>query len=155
MGEIINGVTDFVSNNGSFISLFIICISAFIEISPIKINPISSLLGWFGRRLCKDTNDKINGLDNKFNMIDNKVNDLSSDLQNHVIQSQRSAILDFATECRKDTKHTKEEFDYIIKLHDNYELYLKERKIPNGQVTCAFNYIIEIYNKCMREDTFL
>ena len=38
-------------------------------------------------------------------------------------------------------KHTKEEFDHIIKVHDDYLQYVRERNLENGQVKLAYEYI--------------
>lgn len=87
--------------------------------------------------------------------LSEKVDDIQQDFEQHKVESWRYEILDFANSCMNKKKHTKEEFDHILKTHDDYASYIKEKGIANGQVTVAYDYIVEIYKKCMAENSFL
>ncbi len=52
-------------------------------------------------------------------------------------------------------KYTKEEFDHIIKVHDDYEFYIKEKDLENGQVRVVYAYIEKLYTNCMEKNSFL
>ena len=43
----------------------VVVLSIFIEITPIKVNPVSKFLGWIGGKTNKELNDKIKTLDDK------------------------------------------------------------------------------------------
>lgn len=119
----------------------------FFEISPIKFSPITMFLSWLGKKLNKDVKDDINKLKTDVGII-------GKDLQNHKIEGQRRDILNFADKLRINGNRSKEEFDFIIDLHDGYEKYLKENNLDNGKVDLAFEYISKKYQECMDDNSF-
>ena len=116
-------------------------LSALIEITPIKVNPISNALEWFGR--------KING------PLIRKVDELSEQVDKNEIDRIRWEILDFANSCRNGRHHTKDEFTHIIDLNTKYHTILEKRKMTNGQIDLEYEYIVQIYKHCMEENNFL
>ena len=119
-----------------------------IEITPLKIKPMSAILGWLGRKLNSEVRNDIL-------QLENKVDDMQTDLQQHIIEGQRRDILNFASDLMRGEPKTKEHFDSIIKLHDTYDSYLKKTNKQNGQVTLAFEYISKIYKECLHDNSFL
>lgn len=117
------------------------------EISPIKFNPISSLLSWTGKKLNKDVKEDIK-------QLKDEVKTVQLDLQDHKVESWRRDILDFADKLMRGEKKSKEGFEFIIRTHDNYEKYLKKHNIDNGQVTLAYRYIVDRYQECMKNNDF-
>lgn len=112
-----------------------------VEVTPVKINPISWILERTGAALNKNLNEK--------------VDKLSKQMTDHEIDQLRWNILDFANSCRQGRRHTKEEFDHVIKSHSDYEKILAENGMENGQVDTDYKYIEEIYYKCMKDNDFL
>mgnify|MGYP001199966206 CR=1 FL=1 len=119
----------------------------FFEITPIKIKPISGLLNWIGKRLNKVIEEDIS-------ILKKKVDTVQKDLQNHTVESMRRDILTFADRLRINENKSKEEFDYIIELHDRYEKYLEDNNLENGKVELAFDYISKKYRECMENNSF-
>jgi hypothetical protein len=117
------------------------------EISPIQINPISSILGWLGNKLNRDVKNDIS-------LLKSDIKNVQTDLQDHVVESQRRNILDFADELRQGREKTKENYDYIIGLHDRYEKYVEANNLSNGQITLAFAYISSRYQECLEHNSF-
>jgi hypothetical protein len=117
------------------------------EFSPIKINPISSILRWFGKRLNQDVEIKIS-------QLGTKVDEVQIDLQDHKVESWRRDILDFASQLMDGQSKTKENYDNIIKLHDRYEKYILEKHIENGQIDLAYEYISSHYKECFQNNSF-
>jgi hypothetical protein len=117
------------------------------ELSPIKVNPISSILKWVGKKLNKSVEDKINN-------IEKKVDTVQIDLQDHKVESWRRDILDFADSLMLGKRKTREQYDYVVKLHDNYEKYITERKIDNGQINLAYSYISKKFQECRDNNSF-
>lgn len=113
-----------------------------IDMTPgIKFQPVRWLLGWVGEQLNKN--------------LQREVEKLAKDFETHKVDSQRTEILDFANSAMNRRKHTKEEFDHIIKVHDDYLEYVRERKLENGQVKLAYEYIEKIYQRCLEKNSFL
>lgn len=113
-----------------------------VDLTPgIKIQPIRWLIRTLGNLMNQD--------------IKKQLDVLQKDLTAHKIDSWRNEILTFANSCMNQTKHTKEEFDHIIEIHDNYQTYLEENNIENGRVKADFGYIEKIYMHCCEKNSFL
>lgn len=113
-----------------------------IDLTPgIKVQPVRWLLAQIGKALNRDLLEKVEGL--------------QKDFEAHKVDSWRAEILDFANSCMNRRKHTKEEFDHIIAVHDAYAKYVEEKRIKNGQVTLAYNYITDLYERCCEKNSFL
>ena len=123
-------------------------ISIFIEIVPIKINPVSQLIKWIGNKLNNNTREQLQS-------ISDKLEDVSERIDKIEIDNTRSTILDFANSCMNERKHTKEEFEHMFDLHDQYMKTIEERGIKNGRMDMAYKYISDLYLKCVNENSFL
>lgn len=113
-----------------------------VDLTPgIKVQPVRALLAWLGKQLNRD--------------IVTKVDKLAKDFETHKVDSWRAEILDFANSCMNRRRHTKEEFDHILAVLDDYEAYVEEKKIKNGQVEQAKYFINGLYQKCCEKNSFL
>lgn len=118
------------------------------EITPIiKIKPVSMFLGWVGRKMNKDVKEKLNS-------VEVKVDTVQVDLQNHKVESWRRDILNFADSLSLGRNKSKEQFLYIISLHDVYLKYIQEKGIINGQINVAYDYIEKKYNEHLENNSF-
>lgn len=134
----INEVTELLKT----VLMWLAGIGIVIDMTPgIKIQPIRWLLGWIGKQMNRE--------------LQKDFEKLTKDFETHKIDSWRTEILDFANSAMNRRKHTKEEFDHIIKVHDDYEKYVKERGLENGQVKLAYEYIVKIYKRCLEKNSFL
>ena len=125
-----------------------VVLSIFVEITPIKINPVSTLLKFIGSNINVDLKAEISAVKDTVQKVDNKVDD-------NEIDRIRWEILEFSNSCRSGKRHTKEEFDHVINLNQKYHRILDEREEENGQVDLAFEYIRKIYCKCLENNSFL
>ena len=120
-------------------------LSVFIEITPVKINPISSLLRWIGKQINKELLDKVNTLDAKVCALE----------KSDVIDC-RVRILQFADELRRSVKHSKETFDQVLSDIDTYERYCKDHPdFKNNRTVAARSKILEVYSECIDQNDFL
>ena len=117
-----------------------VVLSIFVEITPIKINPVSTLLKFIGSNINADLKAEFSAVKDTVQKVDNKVDD-------NEIDRIRWEILEFSNSCRNGKRHTKEEFDHVINLNQKYLRILDEREEENGQVDLAFEYIRKIYCK--------
>lgn len=122
--------------------------SIFIEITPLKINPLSRLIKWMGHCLNKDTG-------NQLAAISLQLEELSRRIDKIEIHEMRSTILDFANSCIHKRKHTQEEFEHIIDLYTSYEKIIEERGMKNGRIELAYRYISDLYTACLKNNNFL
>lgn len=124
-------------NWGWVIAIF--CV--FFEIAPIKLHPISSFLGWLGKKLTGD--------------IRKDIADLREDVDKQRMANIRSLVLDFSNTCLNGRRHTKEEFDHILAENHNYETLVQRYGISNDVYSEAYSYILRIYRNCLDSHTFL
>lgn len=122
--------------------------SLLIEVLPVKINPIGSLLSYIGKNINEEVNSKID--------------DLSSTLNAHILtyterwlNDIRWQILYFSNECARGINHTREHFDFIMKKCDAYEKYIKAKDLPNGVTTEAMYIIRKDFSERMHNNSFL
>lgn len=139
----------------SFWGVVILLLSIGVEFTPIKVNPWSAIFGWVGSKFNKKLFDRLDE-------IDGKVDSLSSELSNHISESNakevkdtRRDILDFCNSCMNGRKHTKEQFEFVIKQCDDYETYILEHKMKNGVVDAAIKEIRRLNQKCIEENSYL
>ena len=130
------------------VTLIIAFLGVFVEITPIKINPISSLLKYCGSKLNEDLRNDIKDMKSDIEKLDNKVDA-------NEIDRIRWEILDFSNSCRNKRKHTRDEFLHIIELNQKYHKIIKEKGIENGQIDLEYDFIENIYKKCLENNTFL
>ena len=126
----------------------VVILSSLIQISPIKINPWDSFLAWFG---CKINSAMLKQLESVASRLDKHIEE-SEVIE---LQNKRQSILNFCSECMNGKKHTKEQFDFVIKACDEYESYVAEKGIKNGVVVLSIKEIRRLYQKCFRENSFL
>ncbi len=108
-----------------------------IQISPLKLNPWDKLLGWFGK--------KLNGTTIK------KLEELQKQVRDMWINTHRQSILTFARECRADMHHDAEEWNHILSIADEYEVYCTKNTVSNGVVKADTEYVRALYQELSRE----
>ena len=113
----------------------------FFEIAPIKLHPITFILGWVGRRLTGD--------------LKNDMEDLRRDVDMQRIAGIRALVLDFANSCMNKRKHSKEEFENIINENKVYEKLVQKYEIKNDVYAEDYAYVKRVYRKCLDEHKFL
>lgn len=112
-----------------------------VEITPIKINPLSWLLKWVG--------SKVNG-----EMI-KRIEKLETNVDTNEMDRIRWEVLDFANSCRNGRRHTQDEFEHIITLVKKYEGLLEKCGKENGVFEMEYKYIVKLYEKCQQTNDFI
>lgn len=73
-----------------------------------------------------------------------------------LIDSKRNTIIDFASKVIDETYPvTKEQFNRIFRIYEEYEEIIEENELTNGEVDIAIRIIRESYEKHMRNHTFI
>ena len=133
------------------ILLFLLSIlSIFIEISPLKLNPLSflshffqKLLDWLGRQLMSDVNKRLGSFEKALKELKRQ-----GDMDD--IQSIRWDILDFSNQLRYGPRDL-ESFEHVFNIYEQYERLLKQYHLENGRVTRAMNHISKKYDEAIEE----
>ena len=132
--------------------LFIL--TSLVEITPIKWNPLTSILSWLGNRINKDLTREVEGLSTSVKEQAKKVDALDEKIDMNEIDHIRWEILNFANGCRHEQKHSKDEFEHIINLHQKYGEILDARHLKNGLISLEYEYIEDIYRRRLEKNDF-
>ena len=150
--QILLAIKDYASDILAVLAMF----SIVIEVSPIKINPWSFIANKLGRALNKEVLNEISTLKSRVDTLDERVQ------QSEAMQSERDAktartnILRFGDEIRIGTRHSKESFDEILSDITEYESYCSTHQdFKNNRTKSTEKIIIEVYEHCLRTDSFL
>lgn len=122
---------------GGWLSIFIIG-SLFIEISPIKINPI----GWLGEHLNAPMYKRVNKIEAK--------------LDEHIAQSYKNKISSFQDLLLTQgcTAFTKEQYDEVLDAIRDYEKHCEDNHVQNDKYVLAIAYIKNCYSECQNNRSF-
>ena len=116
--------------------VLLILLLSLIQIAPVKLNPWDNILGWIGKKTQGEMRKQI------------------ADLQKQVtdiwISSHRQSILTFARECRADIDLDAEEWNHILSIADEYEVYCNTHAVSNGVVKADTRYIRDLYQDLSR-----
>ena len=113
-----------------------------VEVTPIKINPISSLLKWLGKALNIETTKNILELHDKLNHVTNKVEKLEDVTKENRKKYLQIAISDFASDLRHNQIKSESQFISIIELCNEYR-----SKGYNGKIKLDAQFIESEYLK--------
>lgn len=73
-----------------------------------------------------------------------------------LIESKRNTIIDFASLVADEDKPvTREQFNRIFRIHDEYEEIIEKKNMTNGEVDIAYHIILEAYECHMKNHTFI
>lgn len=143
--EYIERVLDWLVHN--FVQVLLI-FSIFIQISPIKWNPITSFFKWVGKLLTSEVNSKIDD-------VSEQVEEMRADIDANEKDRIRWEILDFANSCRQEERHSHDEFKHIVELHDKYKALLERTGEKNGVFDAEYHWIESLYADRLKKNDFL
>jgi hypothetical protein len=116
---------------------WVVILMSLIQISPIRLNPWDRVFSWLGK--------KMNG------QMQKQLDELRKQVSDIWINSHRQSILTFARECRADMHHDAEEWNHILSVADEYEVYCQKNTVSNGVVKADTEYIRRLYQELSRE----
>ena len=117
--------------------VLLIILFSLIQIAPVKLNPWDNIFGWFGKKINGDMRDQLK--------------ELRKQVCDIWINAHRQSILTFARECRAEMHHDAEEWNHILSVADEYEVYCQKNVVSNGVVKADTEYIRRLYQELSRE----
>lgn len=114
-------------------AVILIVLFSLIQISPIKLNPWDRIFGWIGK--------KINGT------MHDQMEELKKAVRDLWINDHRQSILNFARECRACIEHDAEEWNHILAVAEEYEMYCEKNTVSNGVVKADTAFIRDLYQE--------
>ena len=127
--------------------LFLI-VMTLVQVTPVKLNPWDSMLRWLGNKLNRTISDRVD-------VIERKLDDHIEESSEERIRKIRADILDFGNACMNHRPHTKEEFEFVIAECDQYERFIEGSNRKNGVAAATIREIRRLYEKGIRENSFL
>ena len=154
------------SSIGRYIIPIAFILSWVIQITPIKLNPWTKLFKWIGKLITEDSDKNIKQLILKTAELESTIASVQNDFKIETTAIRRGIdenekdrirweVLDFANSCRNGRRHTKDEFQHIIALNDKYKTLLEKTNDKNGVFEVEYQYILNLYNRQLKEDDFL
>lgn len=141
----------------------IIIILSLIKIKPLEINVWSWLFRKIGKAFQGEMLDEIVRVRSQVEDLDLKVDKLDLKMDNHEkkdledkILAKRKDILEFADEIYNQKFHSKEHFEEILDLIDDYENYCATHEsFENNKAVIAIQRIKEVYKDCLENHKFV
>lgn len=126
-----------------------------VQISPIKINPWSTLARMLGRALNKDVLDQLKSLEDEQKKIKAEMARQKAEADKREADGWRADILRFNMELVKHTKHTREDYIEILDIIDKYETYCDAHKeYENNRAVHAVANIERCYDDRLKNNDF-
>ena len=120
-----------------------------------KITELRTDLDDFKERTNVSITDMRVGTNTNCEMLKIRLNAMEKSNDMQTVRQIKTHVLDFANSCLNHRRHTKRDFDNIIKENADYQMLVKKYNLVNDVYTEDFNYIMKIYHKCQDEDSFL
>lgn len=104
----------------------------------------------------KRVNSKLDQYDASMAELDRKLDKNNSDTLSILVDNKRNVIISFASMVIDETKPvTKEQFNRIFKLYEEYEAIISANGMTNGEVDIAIRIIREAYENHLRNHSFI
>lgn len=130
-----------------YITLGIIILGTLVEITPVKINPIS----WFGRHFNRDIDDKLKNFQDTYNQnheeVVTKLNETNERIDMNDIADIRTRIASIATIIKTGGEITEDQFNCVFKDIDKWNKYHEKYPDLNGIVNVSIEIIKEAYKR--------
>lgn len=111
----------------------------------------------------KEVNEHIADSENRRKKQEVLIKELSKKLDKNndvtlsiLIENKRNSIINFASKVIDEScPVTKEQFNRVFKIYEEYEEIIKENELTNGEVDIAIRIIRESYEKHLKNHTFI
>ena len=88
--------------------------------------------------------------------LNKKLDKNNADTLSLLIDNKRNTIIDFASKVIDESYPvTKEQFNRIFRIYQEYEEIIKENGLTNGEVDIAIRIIREAYERHLKTHTFI
>ena len=153
MEEVMPNVFTWLASNWAWI---LVALGLIFEWTPvIKINPISSLFKWIGKKANEPIDNRLNEMEKKFDELDNRMTDQEKSTDMQRMANIRSLVLSFADDLRRGNKASHERFINVMTENGVYEELVRKHNIVNSVYVESYKYICNKYHECMQDNSFL
>lgn len=150
------------------IGWIIVFISGFIEITPIKFNPVTAFLNLIYKPIREEIRNEISKLNTEINsqidsvknalkeeitqianqqeMQTETVNQLIKSIEMNEISRIRWEIIQFSNSIENKQLHIRDEYRHIIDDNKRYHMLIEKYELENGVIDEEYDKIIKHYN---------
>ena len=148
----LNDIIDQVTSNPTII---VILLLSLVQITPIKINPWTSLVVWIGNIITQPVQDELKGVGNKLDNVEKDLSEFKKEQEEKDANDTRRFVFDFANACRNGRLHTRKQWNFVLTQIDEYEDYVEKKGIKNGVFKGEDEYLRERYKSRLVKNDFL
>lgn len=135
----------------SVILLAIGIVGYFVEISKIKVKPLSALGKLFNSELIQ----RVDNLEETVSTVKTQIDDVAAKTEKTEVKAARMRIQRFADEMYGDVRHSREHFELILMDITQYNNYCDTHPgFINEKTRVAQSIITRKYEECMEERSF-
>ena len=157
---------NFISRHISFVAWLVIGIVSLIQYFGKNWKPITKFMRWIGNLMNADIAGKVDDLALAIDKQAEDIVELNKKMENKFIEQERiggekeknrlrSRIIAFADSCRLEVKHSRSQFDNILRDITDYYDYCNKYHFENHQIEEDVEYIKDIYRRCMERNNFI
>ena len=138
------------------LTVILVLVSAFIEITPIKINPISSFLQWVGDKTGARMIQRLDHLEKDVKDLSTKVDSMEAANDKRNAVACRVRIIRFGDECRIGSDHSQEAFEQVLEDINVYDRYCANHpEFKNHKTVTTSKIIIDLYEERFLKNDFV
>jgi hypothetical protein len=127
-----------------------------VQISPIKIDPWSSIIKFIGKTINADVMKELEKVKQEARETREKLEDRINVDDERYADTHRSRILRFNTELLRDQKHTEEDFIEVMAEIDDYKRFCHgHQDYKNNRAVHAIANIERVYDERLEKHDFL
>ena len=143
----LNSIWETIKNNPGWITIIILLLLSFVEISKIKINPWSAIGKGIGKFLgVKEVKDKVDAVNTKVSETDKRLEELESKIDENQATTIRVRILRFEDDLQSSKLMSKDSWDQAMDDIRRYEEYTSTHPDFKNEITVAsINHIRKSY----------
>ena len=134
----------------------IVVLLTLIQITPIKLNPLSYIARKLGDALNASQSEKFESFKKQLEALDKKVEDLKNHVDESEIKTTRIKILRFADEIFMGKVHSYDAYKEVLHAINEYQLYCNEHPdFVNNMAECSIAEIKKAYEIHRTKHNFL
>lgn len=151
-------------DGGSFLQDFLIIVknnilgicvvvSLFVEITPIKVNPISAIMDFLLKSVKNDVKEMKDDIDEKIDIMEKSIIEIKDAQDKNRFSTCRWEILTFASSINNGQLFTDQEYLHIKDIIAEYDILCKKCNLTNGYTDDAVKRINNHYDKYKNSGT--
>ena len=142
--------------SGGFWYAVVAVILLLVEITPIKINPLSWIAKIIGRALNNEVMKKVDSLQEEVKSVKTDVADIREEAKEREATNRRTRILEFGDGILHGVDYSKEHWDSILMDISAYEIYCDDHpRYMNNVAKATIRHIKHVYDNHLETDSFL